>query len=102
MAGGGLEGRILSLKLEGTQDPVVNTAIFAQNASGLQTTAYLYGRWNCLLPPLLLPQPACCSVPTDILCYSTPESHGWLGAALGKDSHLGSPGYNAASFSTWQ
>ena len=44
------EGRVLSLSLECIQDSVVNATIFAQNALGLQTTTYLYDRWNCLLP----------------------------------------------------
>lgn len=80
---GGLGGRIWSLKLEHIQDSVVNTTIFAQNALGLQTTTYLYGCWNCLLPPLLFPQPVCCSSSTDIHSYSSPEPCGWFKAALG-------------------
>lgn len=93
---GEFEGRILSLNLECIQDSVVNATIFAQNALGLQTTTYLYDRWNCLLPPLLFSQPVGYSA---FLCYSSPESQAWFRAAPSKGSHLDSSGYFSGSCS---
>lgn len=87
------EGRILSLNLERIQDSVVNATIFAQNASGLQKTTYLYDRWNCLLRPLLFSQPVGYSAFTDFLCYNSPESQRWFRAEPSKGCHLDSSGY---------